>query len=190
MRKVAQATPKRAAPHPKKSDDARPVVWTGGVYCKNWCEPGYPGEGNLKRRTAFAAIAAATGLAAVFGLGIFGSIINSSTLSLIVTYAVLLVLGRYSPGKCMHRMIVLGNPDRHVPLEVERARAFASFVAARLLFAGLIFTLADIARVLSQWGDLETLAQGLALSLVAALYAMVFYVAVGRLRAAAVAVRR
>jgi hypothetical protein len=106
--------------------------------------------------------------------------INFRAFILVTIYAGLLVLARYSPGKCLYRILVLRSPERFYASEVNKAVDFASYVGTRLLFAGLIFTLADIARVLAGGGDIIDMSSALVTTLSAALYALVLYLVVGR----------
>ena len=84
-------------------------------------------------------------------------------------------------------MHVLKAPHKHIPLELRKARDFGVYVSERLLFAGLIFTLANVARALALGaGAVESGA--LEMSLTSALYALIMYWAVARRTAAAVCV--
>ena len=95
--------------------------------------------------------------------------------ALVMLYCAVFVLARYAPGVCMYRLVVLDEPHRHFQPELERARSFAVYVGKRLLFAGLIFTLADIAGVLAHTSDPVKAASALSMSLLSALYALVLY---------------
>ncbi len=106
--------------------------------------------------------------------------LDGRALLLVLLYTAMFVLSRYSPGRCLYRMLVLNDPERHLPLEVERACDFAAYAGTRILFAGLIFTLVDIARVLAANSDLVASAGALSMALSAALYAMILYVVVSR----------
>ena len=69
---------------------------------------------------------------------------------------------------------MLRAPGRHFPIEVEEARVFAEFAGRRVLFAGLIFTLVDIARAISAGLSFEVCA-ALPVTMSAALYALIGY---------------
>jgi len=101
-------------------------------------------------------------------------------LLLVVLYTMILILGRYSPGRCMYRILILNSPRRYAPSEVRKAVTFAAFAGTRLLFAGLIFTLVEIAKALSTGGDLSSLAAALTAALNASLYAFILYLLVKR----------
>jgi hypothetical protein len=105
--------------------------------------------------------------------------------SLVVLYATILILGRYSPGRCLYRILVLKSPRKYAPSQVRKAVAFATFAGTRLLFAGLIFTLVEIARALAAGGDFASLTAALAAALNASLYAFILYLAVKRFSGAA-----
>jgi hypothetical protein len=140
----------------------------------------------LRRALLFAACFTA---AFLFGYCLGGRIVakyvDPAAFLLVTTYAVILVLGRYSPGKCVYRLLVAASPNKHLPSEVAKATDFMDFVAVRLLFAGLIFTLVQIARVLAGLGEGAGAPSALSSTLTAALYALILYVAVRRVSASA-----
>ncbi len=140
----------------------------------------------LRRSLALAAIAAASFVAAgIFGGGTLAGCVDYRALSLVTVYASVLVLGRFSPGRCTYRLLVLNSPGRHAAGEVGKAVSFIGYAGTRLLFAGLIFTLAGVARVLAEGGDAFAASSALALTLNSALYAFILYLIINRSVAAA-----
>lgn len=111
--------------------------------------------------------------------------LNPGAFLLILAYAGILVLARYSPGQCMYRLLVLRSPHRHSACEVRKALDWAYYVGTRVLFAGLIFTLTDVARVLADGRGFVEAAAALTMTLLAALYGLAMYLAIARGCAAA-----
>lgn len=105
---------------------------------------------------------------------------DAQALVLIIAYTAFFVLLKYSPGRCMYRVLVLHEPARHYLREVQKARNFAGYVQTRVLFAGLIFTLLQVAIVLSGNPDIFTMSAALVTTLNASLYSLVLYLAVSR----------
>lgn len=101
--------------------------------------------------------------------------IDARAFLLVVFYGFFVAIGRYRPGVFLYRMVVLGEPERHLPPELERARDFAAFAGRRLLFAGLIFTLADIAALMLRAPGMYWVTPALPTCLLAALYAMMLF---------------
>lgn len=134
------------------------------------------------RKTVLAVIAAALVLSAVFLKPDWAHrYFDPREFSLILVYTVVLVLARFSPGRCMYRLIVLGRPEKHFPPQVAEAQRFAGFIRTRVLFAGLIFTLAKIACVMVSGPDVLAASGALAMTLTSALYALVLYWVISRL---------
>jgi len=135
----------------------------------------------MSKRIGLAAAAGVIALAAAYSFSATVRVYVSWRALLFVTlYTAILVAARYSPGRCLHRISVAGDPSRHLPLEVMKAREFVSYVCTRLLFAGLIFTLADIAGVLAANKDVVCAAGTLSMALSASLYSLVLYLVVSR----------
>ena len=101
-------------------------------------------------------------------------------LFLVMLYTSILVVARYSPGGLLYRVLVLRRPDRHMALEIRQAREMLVFAGTRILFAGLIFTLVDVANVLATNDDLILAAGTLSGALRASLYSLVLYVIISR----------
>lgn len=98
--------------------------------------------------------------------------------ALVTTYTAVLVVVKYPPGRCMHRISVVKNPDGRLPVEVLKARDFLTYVCTRLLFAGLIFTLLDAAVTLFANKDLLVAADALRMALLASLFSLMLYLVV------------
>jgi len=135
----------------------------------------------LKRALLFAAV----GVLLLFAASYISSVdvwqrLDGRALFLVLAYTSILVLAKYSPGRCMYRFLVLNDPERHLEVEVERASAFASYVGTRILFAGLIFTLVDIARVMAANDDLLSASGALSMALSASLYSLALYFLISR----------
>ena len=103
----------------------------------------------------------------------------------VALYTACLVIARYSPGCCLYRIWVLSAPSKRLPVEVAKAREFVTYVCRRVLFAGLIFTLADIAIVLNSSKDFVRAAGPLSMALSASLYSLILYLMLSRAARAA-----
>jgi hypothetical protein len=134
---------------------------------------------------AVAAFAAAYASSSNAFLSTVTDCLSPGTLLLILAYAGILVLARYSPGQCMYRLLVLREPHRHGAGEVRKALDWAGYVGTRVLFAGLIFTLTEIARVMADGRGMVEAAAALTMTLLAALYGLSLYLAIARGCAAA-----
>ncbi len=141
----------------------------------------YRGGFILSRRWLWAAAAATLVFPAAYLAGLEArAFLDWRAFSLVSLYTVILVGARYTPGRCIYRFAVLGEPRRHMPSELERARVFADYVGRRLLFGGLIFTLVEIAEVAAFKGLGMEAAGALSMTLTAALYALVLYLGAHR----------
>ncbi len=135
----------------------------------------------MLKKLALAAVAAMTLiLAAHFLCRGMLPLLNLRALAFVTLYTFVLVLMKYSPGRCMYRIMVLNEPERHLPIEIQTAQEFVVFAGTRLLFAGLIFTLVDVANVLAANWDVLMAAGALSMALSASLYALILYVIVSR----------
>lgn len=140
----------------------------------------------MSKGTSFVLLMAA-GLflaAEITGAGIAG-LLDWRAFTVLLVYAGTLVVIRHTPGICFYRMVVLAEPERHIRPELERARSFAAFTGERFLFAGLIFTLGEVALILAH-SPVSAYTASLVAALPTALYALFFYaLAVRAARAAA-----
>ncbi len=128
-------------------------------------------------RGALFAVALAAGLvtaALVMGVDL-ERLMDLKALSALAAYAGVAALARHRPGVCLYRMVVLARPERHTRRERAMAYSFASFARERLLIAGLIFALADVALAVHQ-AEPAACEASMAGALPAALYALFFYV--------------
>jgi len=134
----------------------------------------------MKRVTVFAAVCIAALIVLKLAKVNVWAYFSPRALIFVTLYTAVLVLVRYSPGRCFYRFAVLGDPGRHLPLEIVKARDFAAYVSIRLLFAGLIFSLAEVSGVLFTLPDIVSGARALSSALLASLYALFLYIAIAR----------
>ena len=171
--------------------------WTGRVYFSTPTLPirrGAARGGHMLKKTAVrTALVAVLVLVAANAAGVAAStVIDWRALSLVTIYLTPFVLARYAPGVCLYRLVVLDEPDRHFAPELERARSFAVYAGRRLLCAGFIFTLLEVARILAPYGNASGgTSRAMSASLLAVIYALGLYLFTARAaRAVAVTVRR
>jgi hypothetical protein len=85
------------------------------------------------------------------------AIVNFQALSLVMLYSSLLIVAKFAPGGCFYRLVVLAEPEKHVAPELRRAQDFAVFAGRRILFAGLILMLVNIATAFAASPDLRAI---------------------------------
>jgi hypothetical protein len=146
----------------------------------SWLLRLYRGTGMHRKLLAYAAGATVAASAAFFFFSSPWVTCGWRALALVTAYTAVLVAIKYPPGRCMHRISVVTNPDGRLPVEVLKARDFLTYVCTRLLFAGLIFTLFDAAVTLLANKDLLVAADALRMALLASLFSLMLYLVVSR----------
>jgi hypothetical protein len=136
----------------------------------------------MLKRTAIRAVLATILILLVANAAGFSAskFVDWRALFLVTVYLAPFVLARYTPGVCLYRLVVLDEPDRHYWPELERARVFAVYARRRMLLAGLVFTLLEIARIAASYSHASGSSDALSAPLLAAIYAMGLYFFAGR----------